>query len=60
MKVLWVSDLPDPPLGPDAILVQVRATGVDPVGWNIRQAGGGDALTDAHRQVEDASRFVDG
>lgn len=28
--------MPDPPVGPDAILVRVRATSVNPVDWKIR------------------------
>ncbi len=35
-EVLQVGDMPDPPVGPDAILVRVRATSVNPVDWMIR------------------------
>lgn len=35
--VLQVGELPDPPVGPDAVLVRVRAAGVNPVDTYIRQ-----------------------
>jgi NADPH:quinone reductase-like Zn-dependent oxidoreductase len=30
-------DLPDPPVGPDTVLVRVRASSVNPVDWMVRQ-----------------------
>lgn len=36
-EVLTVGELPDPPVGPDGILVRVRAAGVNPVDYKIRQ-----------------------
>ncbi|MFC0002906.1 NADP-dependent oxidoreductase [Micromonospora siamensis] len=30
-------ELPDPPVGPDTVLVRVRAAGVNPVDWKIRE-----------------------
>jgi NADPH:quinone reductase-like Zn-dependent oxidoreductase len=35
--VLTVGELPDPPVGPDGVLVRVRAAGVNPVDYKIRQ-----------------------
>jgi len=35
--VLRVRDHPEPPVGPDTILVRARATSVNPVDWKIRQ-----------------------
>lgn len=35
--VLSVQELPDPLVGPDFVLVQVRAAGVNPVDWKIRR-----------------------
>lgn len=35
--VLKVRDFGDPPVGPDVILVRVKATSVNPVDWKIRQ-----------------------
>ncbi|TDC38998.1 NADP-dependent oxidoreductase [Micromonospora sp. KC213] len=34
---LALRDLPDPPVGPDTVLVRVRAAGVNPVDWRIRE-----------------------
>jgi NADPH:quinone reductase-like Zn-dependent oxidoreductase len=36
-EVLTVGELPDPPVGPDGVLVRVRAAGVNPVDYKIRQ-----------------------
>ena len=36
--VLSVQELPDPLVGPDFVLVQVRAAGVNPVDWKIQAA----------------------
>ncbi|MFD5081158.1 NADP-dependent oxidoreductase [Kitasatospora sp. NPDC058406] len=41
------TDLPDPKVGPDSVLVQVRAAGVNPVDWKVRD-GRLDGLLDAH------------
>ncbi|MFJ4791488.1 NADP-dependent oxidoreductase [Kitasatospora purpeofusca] len=41
------TDLPDPKVGPDSVLVQVRAAGVNPVDWKVRD-GLLDGLLDAH------------
>ncbi|GAA10669.1 MULTISPECIES: NADP-dependent oxidoreductase [Gordonia] len=35
--VLELTDLPTPKVGPDSVLVRVRATSVNPVDWKIRQ-----------------------
>src|SRR5919198_2352370 len=35
--VLSVQDLPDPLVGPDSVLVRVRAAGVNPVDYKIRE-----------------------
>lgn len=35
--VLQVREHDDPPMGPDAVLVRVQATSVNPVDWKIRQ-----------------------
>ncbi|MER6591447.1 NADP-dependent oxidoreductase [Micromonospora purpureochromogenes] len=34
---LALRDLPDPPVGPDTVLVRVRAAGVNPVDWKVRE-----------------------
>ena len=36
-EVLTVGELPDPPVGPDTVLVRARATSVNPVDWKIRE-----------------------
>ncbi|MFC4022174.1 NADP-dependent oxidoreductase [Micromonospora sp. GCM10011542] len=35
--LLTVRELPVPPVGPDTVLVRVRAAGVNPVDWKIRE-----------------------
>jgi len=35
--VLELRDLPDPKVGPDSVLVRVRATSVNPVDWKVRE-----------------------
>lgn len=37
--VLALRELPDPLVGPDSVLVRVRAAGVNPVDWKIRRGG---------------------
>jgi NADPH:quinone reductase-like Zn-dependent oxidoreductase len=44
--VLELVDLPDPKVGPDSVLVRVRATSVNPVDWKVRE-GYLDGLMDA-------------
>ncbi|MFC4150526.1 NADP-dependent oxidoreductase [Micromonospora mangrovi] len=34
---LTLRELPDPPVGPDTVLVRVRAAGVNPVDWKVRE-----------------------
>ena len=46
-EVVEFTDLPDPKLGPDSVLVQVRAAGVNPVDWKVRE-GHLDGILDAH------------
>ncbi|WP_328957123.1 NADP-dependent oxidoreductase [Kitasatospora purpeofusca] len=46
-EVVEYTDLPDPKVGPDSVLVQVRAAGVNPVDWKVRD-GLLDGLLDAH------------
>ncbi|WP_199925898.1 NADP-dependent oxidoreductase [Streptomyces sp. NRRL S-495] len=46
-EVVEYTDLPDPKVGPDSVLVQVRAAGVNPVDWKVRE-GLLDGLLDAH------------
>jgi len=36
-EVLEVGEQPDPPVGPDVVLVRARATSVNPVDWKIRE-----------------------
>ncbi|MDZ5661334.1 NADP-dependent oxidoreductase [Nocardioides sp. zg-1308] len=36
-EVLTVGERPDPPVGPDSVLVRVRATSVNPVDWKVRE-----------------------
>lgn len=35
--VLELTDLPDPKVGPDSVLVRVHATSVNPVDWKVRE-----------------------
>lgn len=35
--VIKVGEFPDPPVGPDTVLVRVKATSVNPVDWKIRE-----------------------
>jgi len=44
--VLELVDLPEPKVGPDSVLVRVRATSVNPVDWKVRE-GYLDGLMDA-------------
>ncbi|WP_031509823.1 NADP-dependent oxidoreductase [Streptomyces megasporus] len=44
---LTLMDLPEPRLGPDAVLVRVKAAGVNPVDWKVG-AGYLDAVLDTH------------
>ncbi|MER8182646.1 NADP-dependent oxidoreductase [Kitasatospora sp. NPDC094015] len=46
-EVVEYTELPDPKVGPDSVLVQVRAAGVNPVDWKIRE-GAMDGLMDVH------------
>ncbi|MEU8925165.1 NADP-dependent oxidoreductase [Kitasatospora sp. NPDC048545] len=46
-EVVEYTDLPDPKVGPDSVLVEVRAAGVNPVDWKVRD-GALDGLLDAH------------
>ncbi|MBD0672022.1 NADP-dependent oxidoreductase [Streptomyces sp. CBMA156] len=46
-EVVEYTDLPDPRVGPDSVLVEVRAAGVNPVDWRIRD-GALDGLLDVH------------
>ncbi|MFB8405951.1 NADP-dependent oxidoreductase [Streptomyces sp. NPDC055912] len=45
-EVLEYGELPDPKIGPDAVLVEVRAAAVNPVDWKC-QAGYLDGMMDA-------------
>ncbi|RXS78978.1 NADP-dependent oxidoreductase [Streptomyces sp. TM32] len=45
--VLAYSDLPDPKVAPDSVLVRVKAAGVNPVDWKIL-AGALDPILDVH------------
>ncbi|MFD0152553.1 NADP-dependent oxidoreductase [Streptomyces sp. NPDC055721] len=45
-EVLEYGELPDPKIGPDAVLVEVRAASVNPVDWKA-QAGYLDGILDA-------------
>ncbi|MEU9115068.1 NADP-dependent oxidoreductase [Streptomyces sp. NPDC048483] len=46
-SVLEYTDQPDPKVGPDSVLIRVRAAGVNPVDWKI-VGGYLDAMMDAH------------
>jgi NADPH:quinone reductase-like Zn-dependent oxidoreductase len=46
-EVLSLTDLPDPKLGPDSVLVRTRDAGVNPVDWKIL-AGGLARSKDGH------------
>ncbi|OLB75127.1 MAG: alcohol dehydrogenase [Actinobacteria bacterium 13_2_20CM_2_71_6] len=37
LEVLSLEELPEPPLGPDFVLIAARAAGVNPVDWKIRE-----------------------
>ncbi|MFF4338559.1 NADP-dependent oxidoreductase [Kitasatospora sp. NPDC001540] len=45
--VVEYTELPDPKVGPDTVLVRTRAVGVNPVDWKIRE-GHLDGVLDAH------------
>ncbi|NHC12911.1 NADP-dependent oxidoreductase [Motilibacter deserti] len=36
-EVLQLVDLPEPPVGPDSVLVRTRASSVNPVDWKVRE-----------------------
>ncbi|MFI9272513.1 NADP-dependent oxidoreductase [Kitasatospora sp. NPDC052896] len=46
-EVVECMELPDPKVGPDSVLVRVRAAGVNPVDWKIRE-GWLDGVLDVH------------
>ncbi|WP_405017056.1 NADP-dependent oxidoreductase [Kitasatospora sp. NBC_00070] len=46
-EVVEWTELPDPKVGPDSVLVRVKAAGVNPVDWKIRE-GLLDGILDAH------------
>ncbi|WP_457033780.1 NADP-dependent oxidoreductase [Kitasatospora sp. P5_F3] len=46
-EVVEYTELPDPKVGPDSVLVRVKAAGVNPVDWKVRQ-GYLDGIIDAH------------
>lgn len=46
-EVVEYVELPDPKVAPDTVLVRVRAAGVNPVDWQVRE-GRLDAVVDAH------------
>ncbi|REK86083.1 NADP-dependent oxidoreductase [Streptomyces inhibens] len=46
-EVLEYSDRPDPKVGPDSVLIRVKAAGVNPVDWKIL-AGYLDPMMEAH------------
>lgn len=43
-EVLQVAELPEPKLGPDFALIRVRAAGVNPVDWKVREGFADDAF----------------
>ncbi|WP_280702597.1 NADP-dependent oxidoreductase [Kitasatospora sp. GP82] len=46
-EVVEYTELPDPKVGPDSVLVRVKAAGVNPVDWKIRE-GYLDGMLDVH------------
>lgn len=46
-EVVEYLDLPDPKVGPDSVLVRVKAAGINPVDWKIRE-GHLDGIMDVH------------
>ncbi|WP_371496664.1 NADP-dependent oxidoreductase [Kitasatospora sp. NBC_00374] len=46
-EVVEYTDLPDPKVGPDSVLVRVKAAGINPVDWKVRE-GYLDGLMDVH------------
>ncbi|GAB2716078.1 NADP-dependent oxidoreductase [Kitasatospora kifunensis] len=46
-EVVEYVELPDPKVAPDTVLIRVRAVGVNPVDWQVRE-GYLDALLDVH------------
>lgn len=49
-EVLELTDVPEPKVGPDSVLVRAKAAGVNPVDWKIRE-GYLDALFPTHFPV---------
>jgi NADPH:quinone reductase-like Zn-dependent oxidoreductase len=47
---LELTDLPEPKVGPDTVLVRVRAAGVNPVDWKVRE-GNSDGAFDVYFPV---------
>ncbi|GAA0657111.1 NADP-dependent oxidoreductase [Kitasatospora atroaurantiaca] len=45
--VVEYTELPDPKVGPDSVLVRVKAAGVNPVDWKVRE-GYLDGILDVH------------
>ncbi|MFJ1702212.1 NADP-dependent oxidoreductase [Kitasatospora sp. NPDC088346] len=46
-EVVEYTELPDPKVGPDSVLVRVKAAGINPVDWKVRE-GYLDGLMDVH------------